>query len=69
MSAAVDASREKLALARAPRLEERWQAHLEALRRALGLAAFEGEWAEGRAFDLDRTFRLALEQNLEAVPA
>ena len=69
LSAAVHGSREKLGLARAPRLEQRWQAHVEALRRALAQPAFDDAWLDGRGLDLDQTLRIALEPKPEVVVA
>ena len=59
----------KLGLARAPRLEQRWQAHVEALRRALAQPAFDDAWLDGRGLDLDQTLRIALEPKPEVVVA
>ena len=69
LSAAVDGSRERLGLARAPRLEQRWKAHVEALRAALTGSAFDEAWLAGRGLELDETLRIAVEPGLEAVAA
>jgi tetratricopeptide (TPR) repeat protein len=54
------ANRERLVLPRAPRDNQRWQAALAALRAALGGAAFEAAWAEGRSWELKAAIHRAL---------
>ena len=69
VSAAAAASREKLSLIRPPRVEVRWQAHLEGLRATLSRPLFEDAWREGQAWEVDHAIRSALSTRDETVAA
>lgn len=60
LSAAVIQLRQRFALARPPRAEQRWQALVQALQAALGPAAFEAASAEGQAWSMGDAIRAAL---------
>jgi predicted ATPase/class 3 adenylate cyclase len=59
LASAAAASRERLSLIRSPRGEMRWLVHLEALREAIGEAAFETAWSAGRHEGIDAAIELA----------
>jgi len=54
------ATRERLVLPRAPRGDQRWRDDVAATRQALGDAAFDAAWAEGRKWELKEAIRRAL---------
>jgi predicted ATPase/class 3 adenylate cyclase len=58
--AAVAAVREKLVLPRPPRSDRRWRDDVEALRHALGDAAFDAAWADGQRWEIKEAVRRAL---------
>jgi tetratricopeptide (TPR) repeat protein len=58
--AAVEAFRERLALSRPPRRTERWSNAVAAARGALGDAAFEVAWSDGKAWELEQATQRAL---------
>ena len=62
-------SREKLGLVRPPRIEQRWQMQVEALRRAMSGPAFDAAWSEGRACEVDDAIRSAVSTREEVVAA
>jgi predicted ATPase/class 3 adenylate cyclase len=66
--AAVDTSRERLALARAPRRRRRWMAAVAEARDKLGPELFEREWKTGATWELDEAVRRS-EQVTSVVPA
>ncbi|MDH5288132.1 MAG: tetratricopeptide repeat protein [Betaproteobacteria bacterium] len=53
LHSAAAAAREKLVLRRAPRDDQRWRDEVDAVRTALGAAAFEVAWAEGHEWELN----------------
>jgi len=55
--AAVERLRERLALSQRPRAEVRRKDRVATLRRALGDAAFDAAWAEGRTWGIEKTIR------------
>jgi tetratricopeptide (TPR) repeat protein len=59
VAAAVSTSRERLDLARPPRNKRRWQAQVDALRRATSTTAFDAAWLEGREWQVDQAVRRA----------
>jgi tetratricopeptide (TPR) repeat protein len=69
LSAAAAASRDKLGLGRPPRIELRWQAHLDALRTTLSTPVFDEAWRGGREWEVDQAIRRALSTQEEAVAA
>ena len=58
---AASEQRERLALARPPRIEARWREDVAATRSALGDVAFEAAWSEGRGWEIDAAIRKALD--------
>ena len=54
------AIRERLVLPRAPRGDQRWRDDVAAARQALGDAAFDAAWAEGRKWELKAAIHRAL---------
>jgi predicted ATPase/class 3 adenylate cyclase len=60
LHAAAAAARERLVLPRAPRSDQRWRDDVDAVRTALGDAAFAVAWAEGRAWELTDAMDRAL---------
>ncbi len=52
LMAAIEASRQRAALVRAPRYGRRWTAALAEARQELGFEAFSREWGEGSAWEL-----------------
>ena len=69
VSAAAATSREKLSLIRPPRVEMRWQAHLESLRATLSAPGFADAWREGQTWEVDQAIRSALSSREETVAA
>ena len=64
------AIRERLVLPRAPRGDQRWVDDVAATRQALGDAAFDAAWAEGRKWELKAAIHRALAPaNVTAVSA
>ena len=67
---AADASREALALPRAPQRHARWRACVEAARDAVGSVPFDLAWREARVLTLEEAVDYALHASvLEAQPA
>ena len=60
LCATVESFRERLVLKRPPRYAARWDHAIAALRAALGEAAFNAAWAEGRTWELEQATRFAL---------
>ena len=58
--AAAAAIRERLVLPRAPRDDQRWREDVAGTRQALGDAAFDATWAEGRKWELKAAIYRAL---------
>lgn len=58
--AAAAMHRERLALTRPPRIEQRWREHTTDTRAALGDAAFDSAWAAGQPWSLDEAIHHAL---------
>ena len=58
--AATSAARERLALRRPLRSEQRWGAGIAAARTAVGDAAFDAAWTEGRTWNLEVAIGRAL---------
>jgi predicted ATPase/class 3 adenylate cyclase len=56
---AIDASRERRALARAPRGARHWENRLAAARASLDPAAFDAAWSSGRSWSLEEAIRVA----------
>ena len=69
LSAVCAGTREKLRLGRPPRVELRWEAHLDALRSALSVPVFDSHWSDGSHWDIDQAVRSALSTQDEAVLA
>ncbi|HRP29421.1 MAG TPA: hypothetical protein PLG77_13405, partial [Burkholderiaceae bacterium] len=69
LTGAIEQARERLALARPPRAEERWSAQLEALRKALPAGEFEALRGEGRQWPIDDALRHALSAQGDFVTA
>jgi len=65
--AMVEANRARFAHARSPRSAERLRKAIAAARAALGEAAFDAAWSEGRTWDIKQATRRVLEARL-AVP-
>ena len=61
LHAAAAAARERLVLPRAPRADQRWRDDVGAVRAALGDAAFDAAWAEGREWELKDAVARTLE--------
>jgi predicted ATPase/class 3 adenylate cyclase len=61
LHSAAAAARERLVLPRAPRADQRWRADVGAIRTALGDAAFDAAWAEGREWELKDAIARTLE--------
>jgi hypothetical protein len=51
--AAVEIARERLTLRRYPRAQRRWSELIANLRRAVGDAAFERAWGQGRGWSIE----------------
>jgi predicted ATPase/class 3 adenylate cyclase len=58
--AAAETQRDRTMLQRSPRDQQRWRSDVEATRAALGDVAFDGAWAEGKAWELGETLRHAV---------
>ncbi len=69
IAAAAASSRDRLALARPPTEERRWQVQLESLRQARPGAGFDHDWDEGRGWEIDDAIRAALDAPAGATPA
>jgi hypothetical protein len=70
LAAAAAKSRERLGLVeRSPRGEARWQAHLDALRRALPDVQFGIAWQEAQEWQIDNAIRNALSLQDETATA
>jgi predicted ATPase/class 3 adenylate cyclase len=67
LAAAAGQSRDRLRLARAPRNEARWQAHLDTMRKAKTGGAFDTAWSEGRNWQVDDAIGRALSTRDQAV--
>ena len=60
LAAAVEQARSRSALPRAPGVEKRWQALLDALRAAVAEDRFDAAWVRGRRQETDEAVRAAL---------
>ncbi len=70
LHSAAAAARERFVLPRAPRADQRWRDDVGSVRAALGDAAFDVAWAEGRELDLQDAVSRTLEPaNLSALAA
>lgn len=69
LSSATDRARGQLRLVNSPRAEQRWRAHIEKLRQAIGGTAFDANWDDGRAWEIDDAIRAALSTQREVTEA
>ena len=60
LAAAVSMLRTRLGLARSPRAEARWLAHVESLKQAAPSASFAALWAEGEGWEVENAMSSAL---------
>jgi len=63
--AAAQVRRERLGLPRTPKIEDRWREAVAQLRQCLGAPAFEREWLQGQAWELQEAVRWALTAEFE----
>ncbi len=59
LCAAIEASRQRLALPQAPRSEQQWKVRLVAERAALGPVEFDRAWTEGQSWELQEAVQFA----------
>jgi predicted ATPase/class 3 adenylate cyclase len=69
LSAATETARARLRLVKAPRMEQRWQAHVAKLRQAITGPTFDSNWEDGRAWEIDDAIRAALLTQREVAAA
>jgi len=65
LSAATNKARARLRLVKSLHTEERWQAHIVKLRQAINGPAFDANWQEGCAWEIDDAIRAALSTQRE----
>jgi hypothetical protein len=69
IAAASEKARAHLRLLRSPRLERRWLALLAELQRKIAGPAYESNWEDGRAWEIDDAVHVALSKRPEVAPA